>query len=220
MTPIEEIARAFDDLVRAGKILYAGLSNFPAWRISRAATLAELRGWAPIAGVQIEYSLAERSADRDILPMTEALGLGTVLWSPLGGGFLTGKYRTGSDSGRLAGLKTLVHTESDGQKTAVLDAVLATARETGATPSQVAVTWLRHRHAASATALVPIIGPRTVAQLDDYLGALEVTLTDEQIARLTGVSAVPLGVPHTAIAERADVLTGGSRLERPALPVT
>ena len=114
VTPMEEIVRAFDDLVRAGKILYAGFSNFPAWRISRADLLAELRGWAPVAGIQIEYSLAQRTADRELLPMAEALGLGAALWSPLGGGFLTGKYRL-SDKGRLnTRLGVLVHTEKDG----------------------------------------------------------------------------------------------------------
>ena len=116
LTPIDEILRAFDDLVRAGKILYAGLSNFPAWRIARADLLAELRGWSPIVGVQIEYSLAERSADRELLPMIEALGLGGALWSPLGGGFLTGKYRN-SDEGRKKELGMLVHSESSARET-------------------------------------------------------------------------------------------------------
>jgi aryl-alcohol dehydrogenase-like predicted oxidoreductase len=219
VTPIEEILRAFDDLVRAGKILHAGLSNFPAWRVARAATLADLHGWAPIVGVQIEYSLADRTADREILPMAEGLGLGAALWSPLGGGFLTGKYRNG-EGGRRAGLKRLVHWESSDQKTAILDEVLAIAREIGATPSQVAVAWLRHRATGSTTALVPIIGPRTVAQLDDYLGSLETSLTDEQAARLTAVSAVPLGVPHQAVAGVRDRLAGGdpSRLSGPPSP--
>jgi aryl-alcohol dehydrogenase-like predicted oxidoreductase len=219
VTPIEEILRAFDDLVRAGKILHAGLSNFPAWRVARAATLADLHGWAPIVGVQIEYSLADRTADREILPMAEGLGLGVALWSPLGGGFLTGKYRNG-EGGRRAGLKRLVHSESSDQKTAILDEVLAIAREIVATPSQVSVAWLRHRATASTTAFLPIIGPRTVAQLDDYLGSLETRLTDEQAARLTAVSAVPLGVPHEAVAGVRDRLAGGdrSRLSRPASP--
>jgi aryl-alcohol dehydrogenase-like predicted oxidoreductase len=219
VTPVEEILRGFDDLVRAGKILYAGLSNFPAWRVARAVTLADVHGWAPVVGVQIEYSLADRTADREILPMAEGLGLGAALWSPLGGGFLTGKYRNG-EGGRRAGLKTLVHSESSDQKTAILDEVLAIAREIGATPSQVAVAWLRHRAAASTTAFLPIIGPRTVAQLDDYLGSLETSLTAEQVGRLTSVSAVPLGVPHEAAAGVREKIAGGdsSRLGRPASP--
>jgi aryl-alcohol dehydrogenase-like predicted oxidoreductase len=218
-TPLDEIVRAFDDLVRAGKILYAGLSNFPAWRIARAATLAELRGWAPIAGVQIEYSLVERSPDRELLPMAEALGLGAALWSPLGGGFLTGKYRSSND-GRLTNLKMLIHTESDARKSAVLDAVLAIARESEATPAQVAIAWLRHRAAASTTSLIPIVGPRTRAQLDDYLSALKIKLSDKQAARLTAASAVPLGVPHEIIASSSDRVSGGptSRIDLPAQP--
>src|SRR6185312_6787123 len=153
MTPMEEIIRAFDDLARAGKILYAGLSNFPAWRISRADLLAELRGWAPIAGIQIEYSLAQRTADRELLPMAEALGLGAALWSPLGGGLLTGKYRE-SDAGRLTDWQRLVHTESTAQKTAVVDAVLAIAAEIGTAPATVALAWLRERAARAATTFV------------------------------------------------------------------
>ena len=104
VTPLEEIVRGLDDLARSGKILYAGLSNFPAWMTARAATVAELRGAIPIAAVQFEYSLVERSGDRENFPMAESLGLGAALWSPLGGGLLTGKYRTGSD-GRLTGWK-------------------------------------------------------------------------------------------------------------------
>jgi aryl-alcohol dehydrogenase-like predicted oxidoreductase len=103
VTPVDEIMRAFDDLAASGKVLYAGLSNFPAWLTSRAATLAELRGLIPLAGVQFEYSLVERGADREIFPMAEALGVGAALWSPLGGGLLTGKYgyrRRRSKSGR------------------------------------------------------------------------------------------------------------------------
>jgi aryl-alcohol dehydrogenase-like predicted oxidoreductase len=177
-------------------------------------------GWGygaePEDARKIEYSLADRTADREILPMAEGLGLGVALWSPLGGGFLTGKYRNG-EGGRRAGLKRLVHWESSDQKTAILDEVLAIAREIGATPSQVAVAWLRHRATASTTALVPIIGPRTVAQLDDYLGSLETSLTDEQAARLTAVSAVPLGVPHEAVAGVRDRLAGGDP-SRPSGP--
>jgi aryl-alcohol dehydrogenase-like predicted oxidoreductase len=175
-TPMEEIIRAFDDLVRAGKIHYAGLSNFPAWRIARADLLAELRGWAPIAGIQIEYSLAQRTADRELLPMAEALGLGVALWSPLGGGFLTGKYRS-SNEGRInTRLAVLVHTEKTARETKILDSVFAVAKEVGASPTEVAIAWLLHTAAKSATSLIPILGPRTREQLDGTLGALEVQL--------------------------------------------
>ncbi|SDN15716.1 aldo/keto reductase [Streptomyces wuyuanensis] len=220
LTPMEEILRGIDDLVGQGKILHAALSNFPAWRVSRAATLADLKNWAPVAGIQVEYSLVERTADRELLPMAEALGLGAALWSPLGGGLLTGKYRRGSE-GRLSDLKTLVHTESSDRKTAVVDTVLAVAEETGASPAQVSVAWLRERAARATTSYVPIIGPRNAAQLEDYLGALEVDLTEDQHDRLTEVSAVPLGVPHEASAGVLDTVQGGdaSLVTGPVTPV-
>ena len=220
VTPMEEILRAFDDLVRAGKILHAGLSNFPAWRISRATALAEWRGWAPLAGIQVEYSLAERTPDRELLPMAEALGLGAALWSPLGGGFLTGKYRT-SDEGRLKRLGVLVHTEKTARETALLDAVLAIADERDVSPTHVAVAWLRHKAARSTTSLVPILGPRTREQLDATLGALEVELSSDQIRRLDDASVVSLGVPHEQIQSSAARLAGGKPefMDRPILPV-
>ena len=220
VTPIEEIVRGFDDLVRGGKILYAGLSNFPAWRIARADTLAELRGWARIAGIQVEYSLVERTPDRELLPMAEALGLGAALWSPLGGGFLTGKYRA-SDEGRLKRLGMLVHTETTSRETAVLDAVLTVAGKADVSPAHVAIAWLLHRAARSATSVIPILGPRTLEQLDATLGALDVTLSQEQVAHLDAASAVPLGVPHEFLQGNAARIAGGNveRLDVPAIPV-
>ncbi|MGW6143987.1 aldo/keto reductase [Streptomyces sp. NPDC055140] len=217
LTPMEEILRGLDDLVSSGKIHHAALSNFPAWRVSRAVTLADLKNWAPVVGIQNEYSLVERSADRELLPMAESLGLGAALWSPLGGGLLTGKYRR-STEGRLTDLGAVIHTESTDQKTAIIDAVLAIAEETGVTPAQVAVAWVRERAARSATSLVPIIGPRNLTQLDSYLGALDVQLTPQQFARLTDVSAVPLGAPHEAIAASLSGIQGGesSRVIAPA----
>ncbi|MFI2635818.1 aldo/keto reductase [Streptomyces collinus] len=220
LTPMEELLRGLDDLVSAGKIHHAALSNFPAWRVSRAVTLADLKNWAPVVGIQHEYSLVERTADRELLPMAESLGLGAALWSPLGGGLLTGKYRSSAE-GRLSDLGMVVHTESTGQKTAVVDTVLAIAEETGTTPAQVAVAWVRERAARSVATLVPIIGPRSLAQLDGYLGALDVRLTGDQYTRLTEVSAVPLGMPHEGIAASLDRLRGGTadRVTAPVVPV-
>lgn len=220
-TPTEEIMRGFDDLVRSGKILYAGLSNFPAWRAARADLMADLRGWAPLAGVQFEYSLAERGADRELLPMAEALGLGGALWSPLGGGFLTGKYRSPQGTSRLQNLGKLVHSEKSDRETAILDTVLAVAAETDAPPAHVAIAWLLARDARSATALVPILGPRTRAQLDGTLGALKLVLTEQQVARLDHVSAVEPGTPHRQIADSALAIAGGRSelLRAPFQPV-
>jgi len=220
VTPIDEIVRGLDDLVRLGKVHHIALSNFPAWQVSAAAMLADLRGWAPIVGLQVEYSLIERSAERELLPMAEALGLGVNLWSPLAGGLLTGKYRGGGE-GRATDPSRFVTPESTGQRTAVLDTVLAVAKETGASAAQVSMAWLRQRGDRSAATLVPIVGPRTLSQLDDYLGALELTLTGEQYTRLDEVSAIDPGAPHGINTMIRESLLGGdaSRFIAPLTPV-
>jgi aryl-alcohol dehydrogenase-like predicted oxidoreductase len=220
LTPVEELVAALDELVTQGKILYAAFSNFPAWRVSRAVTIADLTDRSPIAGVQIEYSLVERTADREVLPMAEALGLGVTMWSPLGGGLLSGKYRQ-SNRGRLTDVGRLVHTETTRQKSAIVDAVLDIAGELDRTPAQVATAWVNERSRRLATASVPIIGPRDLRQLDEYLAALEIDLTHEQYERLTDLSAIPLGIPHEANAEAKDRLQGGASaaLDGPLVPV-
>jgi aryl-alcohol dehydrogenase-like predicted oxidoreductase len=217
VTPVEEIVRGFDDLVRAGKILYAGLSDFPAWRVARAATVAELRGFAPIAGLQVEHSLVERTTEQDLLPMGQALGLGIVAWSPLGGGMLTGKYRRGV-TGRAEALGGRVfQPENSPQRTAILDTVIAVAEETAATPGQVAIAWV------ASKGPLPIIGPRTLEQLGDNLGATRLQLTPEQLARLEEASAIPPVFPYTVIDHREyrQRATGGKldQLDLPAVPV-
>jgi aryl-alcohol dehydrogenase-like predicted oxidoreductase len=218
VTPIEEIVRAFDDLASAGKILYAGLSNFPAWMTSRGVTLAELRGWTPIAAVQFEYSLVERSGDRDNLPMAEALGIGAALWSPLGGGLLTGKYRS-SKAGRLTEWNRLVHAEDEPVKAATVDAVLDAAGDLGVPPARVAVAWLLERARRSPTGVVPVIGPRTVEQLDDYVAALDLDLSAEIYDRLDQASRIPLGQPHEQNSERRLTAVGGEGFRTGPIPV-
>jgi aryl-alcohol dehydrogenase-like predicted oxidoreductase len=198
VTPMEEIIRGFDDLVRAGKILYAGLSDFPAWRVSRAATIAELRGSIPIAGLQVEHSLVERTTEQELLPMGEALGLGMVAWSPLGGGMLTGKYRQG-EKGRAEGFGGRVfQAEDTKQRTAILDAVIAVADELDVTPGEVAIAWV------AAKGALPIIGPRSVAQLQANLAAAKVVLSGEQIERLDAVSALRPVFPHSLLEDPAN----------------
>ncbi|GKT24854.1 aldo/keto reductase [Acidovorax sp. SUPP3334] len=182
VTPIEEIVRGFEDLARAGKILYAGLSNFPAWRLARAVTLAELTHAVPIAAAQFEHSLVHREPEADLFPAAQALGLGVTTWSPLGGGMLTGKYRQG-ERGRAEGFGGKVfQAENSAQRTQVLDTVLAVAGELGVNAGQVALAW------AGTHGAVPILGPRTLAQLSDNLGSLAVELSAEQIIRLDAVS--------------------------------
>lgn len=205
VTPLEEIVRGFDDLVRAGKILYAGLSNFPAWRVARAATIAELRSWAPIAGLQVEHSLVERTTEQELLPAGHALGLGIVAWSPLGGGMLTGKYRQG-ENGRAQGFGGRVfQAENSAQRTAILDTLIVVAKESGATSAEVAIAWV------STKGSLPIIGPRTLAQLENNLAAPKLTLTPDQIARLDEVSAIPSVFPYRVLndPETQQAFTGG-----------
>lgn len=195
VTPIDEIARGLDDLVRSGKILYAGLSNFPAWRVATAVTMAELQGWHPVVALQTEYSLVERTPERELLPMAQAFGLGVVGWSPLGGGLLTGKYRRG-ETGRKEGLGAVIHSEDDERKTRIVDAVLEIADEVQVPAGQVAIAW------ALARGIVPIIGPRTPEQIRDNIAGTDVVLSPEQLERLTDVSEIQFGAPHEFV--RAD----------------
>jgi aryl-alcohol dehydrogenase-like predicted oxidoreductase len=217
-TPIEEILAGFDDLIRSGKILHGGLSNFPAWRVAGAAVRADLRALAPLVGIQTEYSLAERSAERELLPMAQAHGLGVVLYSPLAGGLLTGKYRQGGQ-GRLSARGTAI--ESTAQRTAVLDAVLAIADELGTSAAQVSLAWLRRRAARAQTPLIPIVGPRTPAHLEEYLESRRLELSDQHYRHLDEVSAVRLGAPHEDVAAALSHGLDGDRtlLEPPLVPV-
>jgi aryl-alcohol dehydrogenase-like predicted oxidoreductase len=162
-----------------------------------------------VVGIQVEYSLAERGADRELLPMAEALGLGAALWSPLAGGLLTGKYRA-TRQGRLTDVMGVVQPENTDQKTAIVDTLQRIATQTGTSASQVAMAWLRARAEQSATAQVPILGPRTIAQLEDYLAALDVQLSPEHVDQLDKVSAVELGVPHHSADGVIDQAAGGS----------
>jgi aryl-alcohol dehydrogenase-like predicted oxidoreductase len=215
-TPVEEILAGFDDLIRSGKVLHGGLSNFPAWRVAGAAVRADLRGLAPVAGIETEYSLAERSAERELLPMAQAHGLGIVLYSPLAGGLLTGKYRQG-EKGRLSARGDAV--EGTAQRTAVVDAVLAIADEVGSSAAQVSLAWLRRRAALAPTALIPIVGPRSRSHLEEYLRSLELELGEQHYQRLDEVSAVRLGTPHEDVAAALSHGFDGDRTQLESLPV-
>jgi aryl-alcohol dehydrogenase-like predicted oxidoreductase len=193
ITPIEEVMRAFDDLVRQGKILYAGVSDMPAWLVAKANTLAELRGWSSFVGLQIEYSLIERTPERDLLPMAADLGVGVTAWSPLAGGVLTGKQLEpgGAKDSRQTNESMQQFLKSDARKEAIAREVVAVARESGHSPAQVALAWLRQR----AEPVIPIIGARKLAQVKDNLACVDVKLTPTQIDRLDAVSKIELGFP-------------------------
>ena len=186
MTPVEEVVRALDDLVTAGKVLYVGLSDTPAWVVSQAVTLADLRGWSRFVAVQAPYSLADRDVERELLPMARSLELAFTPWGMLEGGALTGKYLQDTDEPRRYG--------GAGERVnGIAREVLAVADEVGATSSQVAIAWIR----AQPWLTVPIVGARTEAQLRDNLGALELDLDDEHVARLSAASGFDVGFPRS-----------------------
>ncbi|MEU0390844.1 aldo/keto reductase [Streptomyces chartreusis] len=193
-TPVEEVMRALDDLVRTGKVLYVGVSDWPAWEIAQANTLAELRGWTAFAGSQLRYSLLERTPERELLPQARAFDLAVLAWAPLAAGKLTGKYRRG-EAGRLDTTGGAV----DPREEAVISAVLEVAEEGGWSPAQVALAWLLARPGN----VVPIIAATRESQLADNLGSVDVRLDADALARLDEVSAVPLGFPHDFVREPA-----------------
>jgi aryl-alcohol dehydrogenase-like predicted oxidoreductase len=196
-TGIDEVMRAFDDLVRAGKILYAGVSDTPAWTVAAANTLADLRGWTPFVGLQIEYSLIERTPERELLPMARAFDLAVLAWAPLGGGVLTGKYRSAADGGQER-MRISANSRRLAEKNLeIARAVVQVAGEVGCTPSQVAINWLRRQ----AGIVIPMLGARTLAQIQDNLGCLDAELPDAAAAKLDEVSRVPLGFPHEFAAQ-------------------
>ncbi|WP_341733818.1 aldo/keto reductase [Microcoleus sp. EPA2] len=191
-TPVEEVMRAFDDLVRAGKVFYIGISDTPAWIISQANTIAHFRGWTQFVGLQIEYSLKERTPERDLLPMAKALDIGVTAWSPLAGGLLTGKYNSSETASEAKRLDSTAAGKISERDLKIAGEVSSIAAEIGKSPSEVALNWLRQQ----SVGVIPIIGSRKVTQLQENLACLEFALTPEQMERLNAVSAIELGFPH------------------------
>ena len=183
-TPIDEFVRALDDQVKLGKVLYVGISDSPAWVAARANAIAELRGWSPFVAVQLPYSLASRDPEREVLPMAAELGLTIAAWGVLEHGLL---------SGRKPDTLRWPETPSD-RALGIVAAVDAVASETGATASQVAIAWVLARRRPQ---VVPIVGVRAAAQLEDNLGARGVELSEDQIARLDAAGAPALGFPRS-----------------------
>jgi aryl-alcohol dehydrogenase-like predicted oxidoreductase len=211
ITPVEEVMRGLDDLVRQGKVLYIGISDAPAWWIAQANTLAYLRGLSPFIGLQIEYSLIERTVERELIPMAKALNLGLTAWSPLSRGVLTGKYHGhgSSEPGRMSSdmMKELMPEQ---QRT---DRIVATVKtvsdETGRSMAQVALAWLRYR----PVPVIPIIGARKLSQLQDNLASFDLTLSANQLKTLDEASRIELGFPHDIYAKEMvrATLYGGLR---------
>jgi aryl-alcohol dehydrogenase-like predicted oxidoreductase len=190
MTPVEEVVRSLDDLVRAGKVLYVGVSDTPAWAVARAVTLAELRGWTAFCGLQVPWSLADREVERELLPLAAALDLAVTPWGVLESGELTGKYLAPD------GQPTRSRPEHVSARVNELASeVMAVAAELGRSPAQVAIGWVRQQDFGCP--VIPIVGARSAAQLADNLGCLDVRLTPTQLDRLAAASAFRLGFPRS-----------------------
>jgi aryl-alcohol dehydrogenase-like predicted oxidoreductase len=189
----------------AGKVLYIGISDAPAWWIARANTLAEWRDWTRFVGLQIEYSLVERTPERELLPMAQALGLTIAAWSPLGSGLLTGKYAKGSTEEKRLD-KTPQFKERSERNMKIVDTVVEVAKVAGKTPAQVALNWLRANRN-----VIPIIGARKFSQFEDNMKCLDWNLEARQIARLNEVSAIEMGFPTDFIQRKTvrEFLHGG-----------
>lgn len=193
LTPAEEVLRGLDDLVRSGKVQYVGVSDTPAWVVSQSNTLATLRGWTAYAGLQIEYSLLQRSPERDLLPMAKAFGMAITPWGALGGGALTGKYLRG-DAGRLVEASA----RRSERANHIATQTVAIAEQLGVAPGQLAINWTRQRD--PKLNVIPLIGARTAVQLEDSLGCLDFKIPDDSLRALDEASAIELGFPHDFLA--------------------
>ena len=196
-TPFEETMRGLDDLVRQGKVLYVGVSDTPAWVVSASNVLAELRGWSRYVGLQIEYSLLQRTPERDLLPMAEHFGMSVLAWAPLGAGVLTGKYtRAGASEDSLRQASNEQRGRTSERSLAIAREVDRVADELGVSSAQVATAWV----AAQGYGFIPLVGARKVSQIQDTLGASGLTLADEHLQALDEVSRETLGFPHDFLA--------------------
>ncbi|MDB5331586.1 MAG: putative oxidoreductase, aryl-alcohol dehydrogenase like protein, partial [Phycisphaerales bacterium] len=194
ITPVEEVMRGLDDLVRQGKILHTGISDAPAWWVAQANTLAHFRGWSPFIGLQIEYSLIERTVERELIPMARALNIGVTAWSPLSSGILTGKYHGhgSSEGGRMSSdmMKGFLPEQERAER--IVAAVKTVADQVGRSMAQVSLAWLQHR----PVPVIPIIGARKLSQLQDNLASFELSLSPDQIKLLDDASRIEPGFPH------------------------
>ena len=220
-TPVEEILRAMDDLVRAGKVLYVGISDTPAWQVSRMQAIAGLRGWSPLVALQVEYNLIERTTERDLIPMANEMGLGVVPFSPLAGGLLSGKYikedfldksvSTGVRHGsRGKNMKTLG--KFNERNMGIVDEVKKVASEVQESPAQVALAWLLSRSTVTSV----LLGASKLEQLENNLNALNTQLSPDQIKRLDDISRVEMGFPHAVLANPSikQMIFGGVEAHR------
>jgi aryl-alcohol dehydrogenase-like predicted oxidoreductase len=200
-TPLEETLRALDDVVRAGKVRYLGASNYTPSQLMQAVMLSQMHNWARFDCLQPEYSLLVRSTEWELLPLCIEEGIGVIAWSPLAGGWLSGKYRRGqppppdSRVGRADRWDDLPEQRENESTWQIIDTLNEVGKECGKSPSQVALNWLLQKPGVTA----PIMGARTLAQLEDNLESVGWSLGPEQMARLDAVSAIPLPSPYNFI---------------------
>ena len=199
-TPIEETMHALHDLVQAGKVRYIGVSDTPAWKTTQAQMLAQFRGWSPFIGLQVEYSLLERTVEGELIPMGMELGMGVTPWSPLRGGVLSGKY-TRANANEPGVSQRAWNANYLNEKTFLLLDELATV-------ARVALSWVQNRPGVSST----IIGARTLHHLTDNLAALEVHLTPEQSAKLDALTTPTLNFPAPFLSMVSSIQNGGTRV--------
>ncbi|MES2389192.1 MAG: aldo/keto reductase [Bacteroidota bacterium] len=205
-TSSEEVLRGMQDLISQGKVLYAAISDTPAWVVSRANTIAELRGWSKFIGLQIEYSLIQRTPERDLIPMAQAMNIGVTAWGPIAGGALSGKYLNETDSPKRLKEGSIRLNE---RSAAIAREVVAVAEEAGCSPVHVALNWLRQQQAQ----VIPIVGARNAEQLRSSLESVNHSLSPEHIARLSEVSKIELGFPHDFLQQPGvtEIVYGGKK---------
>ncbi|HEY4303904.1 MAG TPA: aldo/keto reductase [Gemmatimonadaceae bacterium] len=216
-TPIDETMSALEDLVNAGKVRYIGVSDTPAWKIVEANMLARFHGWSAFIGLQIEYSLLQRTVEQELVPMALEHGLGITPWSPLKSGALSGKY-TRANIGQVKANRAMFLDPVLTNDTTydIVDELEKIAKELDTTVARVALAWVRQRAGVTST----IIGARTVAQLDDNLASLDVSLSPEQTGRLDAISAPVLGFPQSMQPIFPAIHNGGTTVNGTHLPTT
>jgi len=215
-TPIEETMAALDDLVRAGKVRYIGVSDTPAWKIVEANLIARFRGWSAFVGLQIEYSLLERTVEQELVPMAGEFGLGITPWSPLKSGVLSGKYTRESSGRHTADRGALVDHFLNEQTFAIIDELETIAKAHETNVASVALAWVHAQPVVSSV----IIGARRLSQLDDNVRAVDVNLTAEELARLNELTQPTFGFPHNMLAMAPGMLNGGTTINGVAAPVS
>jgi len=215
-TPIEETMAALDDLVRAGKVRYIGVSDTPAWKIAQANTIAHFRGWSSFVAMQLEYSLLERSIEQELVPLALEFGLGITPWSPLKSGILSGKYTRENAGKQKADRAAFVENALSEKAYAVVDEleIIAKARETSV--AAVALAWVNAKPGVTST----IIGARRLTQLEQNIGALDVVLDAGEIARLDALTQPVLGFPQSMLPMAPAIIHGGATVNGVAAPAS